>query len=73
MIAKEVLETREELTGPIKYDVKAKVKVTLHCEACKHQKVFVVEDISFVSKDEENYETEKIEDAVLQKLASNVR
>ena len=74
MIAREVLETRTELAGgPTKYTVKAKVKVTLECEDCKRQEAFVVEDISFVSKDKENYKAAKIEDAVLQKLASNVR
>lgn len=72
VIAREVMETRDESSGvPTKYEVKAKVRVTLKCEDCKHQEVFVVEDVSFTSKDKDNYKAAKIEDAVLQKLADS--
>ena len=74
VIARQVMETRDEATGgPTKYEIKGKVRVTLECGGCKHQEAFVVEDVSFTSKDKDNYKAAEIEDAVLQKLASNVR
>lgn len=71
LVATEVLDTSTQGTGS--YLINGTLEVMLTCRSCSHKQSFTINDFSFVSKHPENYDNEKLKEAILDRLTLHGR